>query len=243
MKKHVSSINLNTANEILFALSDVSVMSTARREMFEIWKKNNPEKPFNGEKYNVRRYIISELFGVSANTPVFSDAWDVMLRVRKALYNPADLGKDGKFAEVRDRIELFKDNGQTKTTWSEFSAHVTHKHDMADKVEGYYIEKKTAVGDWLHSKTANTFDRMIAEYSRKNEHIRWDYTKPEKGIDIHFEYTWAEFFDILSGYNDKGLRTWFKNTLVCSYNGYCMQMQEIQTSKKKIAYLMQYNNR
>ena len=243
MKKHVSSINLNTANEILSALSDVSIMNTARHEMFTAWKNRKNTAEFNGEKYNVRRYVVSEFFGVSANTFVFVDAWDVMFRVRKALYNPADYGMIGKLAEVADRLELYRMNGQTKTTWSEFSAHSNGKHDITDKVEGYHIEKKTSVGDWLHSKTASDFDRMIAEYSRKNERIRWDYSKPEKGIDIHFEYTWAEFFDILSGYNDKGLRTWFKNTLVCSGCGYCLQMQEIQTSKKKIAYLMQYNNR
>lgn len=241
--KKASSINLVTALSILSALSDVSIMSDARRDMFTAWKKSNPEKPFNGEKYMVRRYVVSELFGVSASTLVYVDAWDTMYKVRKALYNPNDYGMNGKLAEVSDRLELYRMNGQTKTTWSEFSAHSNGKHDIVDKVEGYSIEKKTSVGDWLHSKTANTFDRMIAEYSRKNERIRWDYCKPEKEINIHMEYTWKEFFDILSGYNDKGLRTWFKNTLVCSGCGYCLQMQEIQTSKKKIAYLMQYNNR
>lgn len=241
--KKVSSINLSTANEILSALSDVSIMSTALHTMHNAWKNGNREKPFDKSLFLVRRFVVSEIFGVSASTLIFADAWDTMYKVRKALYNPNDYGMNGKLAEVSDRLELYRMNGQTKTTWSEFSAHSNGKHDITDKVEGYHIEKKTSVGDWLHSKTASDFDRMIAEYSRKNELIRWDYTKPEKGIDIHFEYSWKEFFEILSGYNDKGLRTWFKNTLICSGCGYCLQMQEIQTSKKKIAYLMQYNNR
>ena len=170
------------------------------------------------------------------------------------LYSPEDLGRNGKREEVKDRLSLKTVEGKKKTVWSEFSAHKAGKKDITDKTEGIHIEKKTGVGDWYTSKRATTLDGIRRELERKeNDRIRWDYDKtivkpaskrkPARTINlsIHLEMTWLEFFEMLEGFNGD-LATWFKPVKVTE-NGYLIQMQEIQTSEKKIAYLMQYNNK
>ena len=247
MKKNtVSSINYVVACAILSALMNVDTVNEVRRTLAE------QGKPC--ELYEVRRAIVSNVFGVTAKTPVFVDAWATMLKVRKGLFNPDDLGKNGKYAEVRDRLELYKMNGQSKTTWGEFFAHKSGRKDIVDKVEKLNIEKKTGVGDWLYSKRYSTLEGVRKEYERKeNDRIRWDYEKtivkpaskrkPERvvSLSIHIEMTWKEFFAMLEGFNGD-ISTFFKPVKETE-NGYCFQLQEIQTSEKKIEYLMQYNNR
>ena len=242
----VKSINLETALLILSAFADAELVNSIGRDLFN--------RSGSAELFEIRRFILSNVFGVTGKTPVYADAWAKMLSVRKALFNPADLGAYGKYAEVRDRLELYKMNGQSKTTWAEFSAHKHGKKDISDKIEGIHIEKKTGVGDWLYSKRAKTLESVRKEYERKvNDKIRWDYEKtivkpagkrtPEKVIElsIHWEKPWTEYFEILEGFNGS-LDTWFK-PVKYTENGFCFQMQEISTSEKKIAYLMQYNDR
>ena len=53
--------------------------------------------------------------------------------------------------------------------------------------------------------------------------------------------TWKEFFEMLEGFNGD-IGTWFKPVKETE-NGYLFQLQEIQTSEKKIAYIMEHNNR
>lgn len=245
-KSFVSSINYTCACEILSALMDKNTVNAIRKELA------NNDKPC--ELHNIRRVIVSEIFGVNAKTVIYVDAWATMLKVRKGLFSPDDYGKDGKYAEIRDRLELYKMNGQTKTTWSEFNAHKSGKKDIVDRIEKINIEKKTGVGDWLYSKRYSTLDGVRREYERKeNDVIRWDYEKrivkeatkrkPQREIilSIHWEKSWSEFFTILEGFNGD-INTWFKPVKETE-NGYCFQLQEIQTSEKKIEYLMQYNNR
>ncbi len=42
---------------------------------------------------------------------------------------------------------------------------------------------------------------------------------------------------LIEGYNDKGLATWYKSCVKLTSNGYVFSLQEIKTSKKKLAYL------
>ena len=97
-------------------------------------------------------------------------------------------------------------------------------------------------------------DGVRKEYERKeNDRIRWDYEKtiikpaskrkPERviSLSIHIEMTWKEFFEMLEGFNGD-IGTWFKPVKETE-NGYLFQLQEIQTSEKKIAYIMEHNNR
>lgn len=208
----------------------------------------------NTESYFVCGYILQNFFGVLPSCVVPSDMWDRAFTLRSLLYSPVDYGKNGKQAEVRDRLDLYELNGQTKTTWSQFSAHKSGQKDITDKWEGIHIEKKTGVGDWYTSKQAKTLESIRRELERKtNDRIRWDYekqivkpaskTKPQRIItlSIHWEKTWPEFFRILEDFNGD-IGTWFKPVKVTE-NGYLIQLQEIQTSEKKIEYLMKFNDR
>lgn len=164
-----------------------------------------------------------------------------MLKVVKLMYNPADKGKRGKFAETSGRIDLLILNGETAIPAREFFAHKMGKTDIYDKLNREGYEKKTGTGDWLYCED-DDFDACIASYRRKRTLIRWDYERADKGIHIHIECSYREFFDYLTAYNpDKGLATWFVKSSRTHTDGlntaYIWKMQEIMTSKKKIAYL------
>lgn len=226
----------------------------ALEKMEKDFNKLMLSKPYlNTDNYYLFGYILQNFYGVTASCIVPREAWHSASVLRLKLYSDNDLGKTGKAKEVKKRLSLYELNGQTKTTWSEFSAHKAGKKDIVDKVEKINIESKTGVGDWYTSKRAKTLESMRKELERKERDIiEWDYTKiirkeatkrkPARLVKIEIKYrkTWKEFFSILEGYNgDVG--TWFK-PIIETENGYLLQMQEIQTSEKKIAYLMQYND-
>lgn len=159
---------------------------------------------------------------------------DAMLKIVKLTYSPADYGRKGKYAEAVDRIDLLTLNGADAIPFREFFAHKQGKTDIYDSVERTSYEKKTGTGDWLYCESGN-FEECIEMYRRKRTKIRWDYERADKGINIHIECSYREFFDYLTAYNpDKGLATWFVKS---SRSGAIWKMQEISTSKKKIAYL------
>ena len=159
---------------------------------------------------------------------------EIMLKVVKLSYNPADYGRKGKYAEAVDRIELLTMNGAEAIPFREFFAHRQGKTDIYDAVERTCYEKKTGTGDWLYCESGD-FDECIELYRRKRTKIRWDYERADKGINIHIECSYRELFDYLTAYNpDKGLATWF---IKSSRSEAVWKMQEIATSKKKIAYL------
>ena len=218
-------------------------------------KKIEASEPIlNTETYYIFGYILQNFFGVLPSCIVPVEAWKKAFRLRDLLYSPDDFGRNGKREEVKDRLSLYTVEGKTKTVWSEFSAHKAGKKDITDKTEGLHYEKKTGVGDWYTSKRCKTFESIRRELERKeNDRIRWDYEKrivkeatkrkPERVItlSIHWEKTWIEFFRILEEYNGD-IMTWFK-PLVFTENGCLLQMQEVQSSEKKIEYLMQFNDK
>lgn len=164
-----------------------------------------------------------------------------VVKLVKLMYNPADKGRNGKTAETADRIDLMIMNGAEEIPFREFFAHKMNKTDIYDNLERTCYEKKTGTGDWLYCEDSD-FDSCIAMYRRKRTKIRWDYVRADKGIDIHIECSYREFFDYLTAYNpDKGLATWFVKSSRTHSDGlnttYIWKMQEIMTSKKKVAYL------
>lgn len=167
---------------------------------------------------------------------------NTVLKLTKLMYDPADKGRNGKHLEAADRIEIMVYcEGAEEIPFREFFA---HKHDTTDLYDhdvrtGY--EKKTGTGDWLYFEE-DDFDACIRMYARKRTKIRWDYVREDKGINIHIETSYRKFFKYLEAYNpDKGLATWFVKSSRTHGAGmslqYIWKMQEIMTSKKKIAYL------
>ena len=214
----------------------------------------NSKPILNTCNYYVFGYIVQNFYGVTASCIVPDTAWKKAFLLRAKLYSDCDLGKHGKMKEVSKRLKLYTKNGQKKTVWSEFSAHKSGKKDIVDKVTGLNIESKTGVGDWYTSKRAKTLEGIRKELEKKeNDRIEWDYTKiirkeatkrkPARTFKLEIKYrkTWKEFFQILEGFNgDVG--TWFK-PIKTTENGYLLVMQEIQTSEKKMEYLMQFNDK
>ena len=190
-------------------------------------------------KYTSARAILNDRLNLCDLVPAkYADA---MLRIVRKMYNPADKGANGKFAETCDRIDLFKLNGAEFIPVREFFAHKHGQTDIYDQLERLGYEKKTGTGDWLYCEE-DDFDACIAMYRRKRTLIRWDYERADKGINIHIECSYREFFDYLAAYNpEKGLATWFVKSSRTRGEGlntqHIWKMQEIMTSKKKVAYL------
>jgi len=171
--------------------------------------------------------------GVTPTTQILPDAFAIMAKVAGWTYNPADKGRNGKHKEAVKRLRFKLDCGATFTTWSEFFAHSTKEKDIVDKENRLNYESKTSVGDFNYCRYG-TIEQMRASYERKvNDRLDWDY--PSAGI--HVICSWAEFFKYLESYNDKGLATWYKSNVKLTSNGYVFALQEIKTSKKKLAYL------
>lgn len=167
---------------------------------------------------------------------------DVTLKIVKLMYKPTDKGRNGKHEEAIDHVyNLIDCNGAEAVPFREFFAHKHGKTDLFDRSVKKSFEKKTGTGDWLYCEE-DDFDACIAMYRRKKTLIRWDYVREDKGIDIHIETSYKKFFEYLIAYNpEKGLSTWFVKSSRTHGDGlneeYIWKMQEIYTSKKKIAYL------
>lgn len=167
---------------------------------------------------------------------------EVMLKVTRLMYKPTDKGRKGKHDEAIDHVYNMIDcNGAEFIPFREFFAHKHDKTDLYDPSVKTSFEKKTGTGDWLYCEE-DDFDTCIKKYRRKKTLIRWDYVREDKGINIHIETSYKKFFDFLIAYNpEKGLSTWFVKSSRTHGEGlneeYIWKMQEIYTSKKKIAYL------
>lgn len=167
---------------------------------------------------------------------------DVTLKIVKLMYKPTDKGRNGKHEEAIDHVyNLIDCNGAEAVPFREFFAHKHGKADLIDRSVGKSYEKKTGTGDWLYCEE-DDFDTCIRMYRRKRTLIRWDYVRADKGIDIHIETTYKNLFEYLIAYNpEKGLSTWFVKSSRTHSDGlneeFIWKMQEISTSKKKIAYL------
>lgn len=166
--------------------------------------------------------------GVTAATVVLAADFVDAVQLAYNLTNPADFGRDGKNAEVMERVLRWLENGRSWAHWGEFHA---RKHGYADV--GRRTEMKTGCGDWLYSRTYADRSRIIAEYWKKETLIRW------ATDEFTIECTWHELFDYLASYNDKGIETWFKTNT--KYNVMISEtvvmMQEYKTSKRKIKFL------
>ena len=180
---------------------------------------------------SVRETLKAE--GIEPTTQILPEAFPIMAKLAKWSYNPADKGRNGKHKEAVKRLQYKLDCGFAFTYWSEFFAHSAKEKDIVDAENGINYESKTSVGDFNYCKYG-TLEQMRKAYERKvNDMLDWDY--PSAGIRVIC--TWKEFFEYLEGYNDKGLATWYKSCVKLTSNGYVFSLQEIKTSKKKLAYL------
>ena len=170
-----------------------------------------------------------EKLNIQPSDIVLADDFIIAVKIAYRMYNPADKGKDGKSAEVMERVIRWQESGRKWARWGEFFARRSGRTDV-----GTRTEMKTGAGDWLSSFVHSDRESIIREYWKKDTIIRWTTE------DFTIECTWHELFDYLSAYNDKGIDTWFKSNT--KYNPMIsktvVMMQEYKTSKKKIAYLM-----
>lgn len=170
--------------------------------------------------------------GVAPSTQIATEAFAIMAKIAGWTYNPADKGRNGKHREAVKRLKIKVESGAKFTYWSEFFAHNANEKDMVG-LDGLNYENKTSVGDFNHCRYSS-LEQMRACYEQKvNDRLDWDFPAAK----LHVVCTWAEFFSYLEAYNDKGLATWYKSNVKLTSNGYVFSLQEIKTSKKKLAYL------
>ena len=173
----------------------------------------------------VRAFI--DYLGIDSKTAIMWDAFPYILPIIEKLYNPADYGKDGKIAEVAERLSRWYENKRPVCMWYELHARKSGKSDLQNK---RMEEMKTGAGDWLYSTVNADRESIIAEYRHKQTIIYW------KTDFFTIRCTWEQLFDYMDTYNEKGVEQFFKSNI--KYNAQltksvCM-LQE--TSKKKIKF-------
>ena len=175
------------------------------------------------------RDVLEEL-GLKPDTLIMADAFEEALMLRAMLYSPLDKGREGKRAEVEERVLGWEEAGRPWARWYEFSA---RRHGSTDIGSGRRIEMKTGAGDWLYSRTSSDLDTILADYSKRTSEVLFSTEY------FRIRCSWAELLGYLASYNAKGLYTWFKSTV--KYNAMIgesvVQLQTWTNSKKKIAYL------
>ena len=182
------------------------------------------------------RHVLKD-YDVTPTTQIAAEAFPIMAKLAKWTYSPADKGRNGKHVEAVKRIRLKFDCGASFTYWHEFFAHKATEKDIIDSDNKINYESKTSVGDFNRCQYG-TLEQMRKAYERKtNDLLDWDYPSAK----LHVICTWKEFFQYLEGYNDKGLATWYKSNVKLTNHGYIFSLQEIKTSKKKLAYLQAWD--
>lgn len=179
-----------------------------------------------------------ESLDVTRETLIPCEYSAVMLEYRYLEYNPADFGMEGKYSELRERVELACEKG-VALRWVEYRAHKAGRRDLTYGRTA--VEKKTGAGDWLESKRAFTPDAIVREYSRKTSYIHWQVDD----LEIDITCRWCELMEYLGQYHRKaggpamGAAYWFKNQCKASADGdrWILEIQTYRTSEKKLAYL------
>lgn len=176
--------------------------------------------------------------GIDRDTLIPCEYASFMLKWRKAEYNPADYGHDGKFSEVEERV-MMAVRKEKAVKWIAYSAHKPGRRDMSYGRKS--VEKKTGGGDWLVSYINSKPENIVREYSRKKTTIHWEVKK----LDIDITCTWAELMDYLSHYTrakngpEMGAAYWFKKYTKESEDGdrWTLEIQNYSGSESKIEYI------
>lgn len=176
--------------------------------------------------------------GIDRDTIIPCEYATFMLKWRKAEYNPADYGCDGKFSEVTERIMMAVKKDKA-VRWIEYSAHKAGRRDMSYGRKA--VEKKTGGGDWLMSYNYSEPEQIVNEYSRKTSTIHWEVKK----LNIDITCSWAELIEYLSHYRrakngpEMGAAYWFKKYTKESDDGdrWIVEIQNYTGSESKIEYI------
>lgn len=176
-----------------------------------------------------RRFI--EHVGITAETLIEKEAFPIIPQILEYLYNPADYGKNGKIAEVEERLTRYYENGHVFTCkWSECHARKSGHSDIGRRKQE---EMKTGAGDWLRSYRYFSMTEIVDEYSKRDSIILWstDY--------FRIRCTWRQLMEYFDTYNEKGKYQFFKSNIKMDNmtNQVVVMLQEWKTSKKKIAFL------
>lgn len=175
-----------------------------------------------------------------------SELVPVVLKFACLFYDKSGMGYHGVIAEIADRVALYADiDGFVYA--KEFLLHRAGKTDIYDKENKAGYEKKTGCGDWLRSENP-VFTEVIDEYKRKRTLIRWDYTLEieskkhgKEKFSIHIETTYKKLFAFLADFKG-GFDTWWKENSRSGKAGiYVWEMQNVKTSRKKILYLLTFD--
>lgn len=176
-----------------------------------------------------RRFI--EHVGITAETLIEREAFPIIPQLLEYLYNPADYGKNGKIAEVEERLTRYYENKHVFTCkWSQCHARKSGHSDIGSEKQE---EMKTGAGDWLRSYRYFSMTEIVDEYSKRDSIILWstDY--------FRIRCTWRQLMEYFNTYNDKGKYQFFKSNIKMDNmtNQVVVMLQEWKTSKKKIAFL------
>ena len=175
-----------------------------------------------------RRFV--DHVGIKPETLIERDAFPIIPQIISFLYNPADYGKNGKIAEVEERLTRYYENGHVfACKWSECHARKTGRSDVGKRQE----ELKTGAGDWLRSFKYFSMHEVVDEYSKRDSIILWSTEY------FRIRCTWRQLLEYFDSYNEKGKYQFFKSTVKIDNmtSQTIVMLQEWKTSKKKIAFL------
>lgn len=157
----------------------------------------------------------AERLGVMPTSTVKATDLDLALEARNALRNyETDYGAHGKHSEATARLHEQADRGARWFRWRDLTARPTNRVDMLTGAHRNSTEHKSGCGDWLRSMRYSTREDIVAEYSKRESIIDWDYEL----AGFHIVTTWKNFMEYLGQFKGgKGAAYWFSNCL--DYNG------------------------
>lgn len=184
--------------------------------------------------YKQARALCAELKLDNSATFTTEQEMKVALRAKAAMYNPADYAIANKLAEVEYNMRIALTAGRP-IKWSACHARTPSKADARLKAGGkwYTLEIKTSAGDYCIIPTADKVQGM-AYIAAQNKYLLWateDFT------------IFGKVADILRALDEypKGAGSFFKTQ---KRNGvYKLQLQEYKTSKRKLVFLSELENR
>lgn len=175
-----------------------------------------------------RRFL--DHIGISADTLIEREAFPLVPQILEYIYNPADYGKNGKIAEVEERLSRYYENKHVFTCrWGECHARKSGRSDIGKRQE----EMKTGAGDWLRSYKYFSMHDIVDEYSKRESLILW------QTDFFRIRCTWRQLLEYFDTYNEKGKYQFFKSNVKMDNltSQVVVMLQEWKTSKKKIAFL------
>lgn len=188
---------------------------------------------FNGDSKAFRLAI--RALGIFDDTAFHYQDLSDLLKVFSLRYQVDNKGLYGILNEIEQRVNQAvaqKRALKYRDFW------VRNRDKVDNHFKGWDIEDKAGTGDWLYSDFLTTREEIIETYRHRNSLIRLNI----EDYGIRIIMPWPEFLAMLDEYNPKtGCATFFNSQVLYKNEKFVVRFQPINTSKRKIAWLVAHN--